>query len=421
MLFTPEIKYVLHVLLNENLNFADYEVILKEEADFVFTTDEGSITIANCFFSGNIHTLYNKEKLPQSVKKTNFEGHEIVSLYHRGDGSIAHSGANIILNCDIIGSSYFLLTQWESTIGGSDHLGRYDYHSSSIKRFDLYKTPVVNQYILFLQHLLGKIGIKTERHKYKPIFSSDIDCITKYSSLRNLLGGLRHRKELSVIREYFQSRNNKEEDPYYSFPYLFGQLGKKGIDSVFYFMTEDTDSLDTKDYDLKEDAIQKIVEHMKESNYKMGLHPGINSWRNINAIKSQRDKLQTAFSTEIKHARQHYLRYDTTQTWSHYQEVGLSTDSSVQFTEGQGFAAGMCTPYSLYDITNRQRLNVKEVPLIYMKKKNYVKDVEAEFEKAKSIIDIAKKYNGEFMILFHNADLETENERKLFENVLGIL
>ena len=75
--------------------------------------------------------------------------------------------------------------------------------------------------------------------------------------------------------------------------------------------------------------------------------------------------------------------------------------------------------FSLFDIKNRKATKVKEIPLIAMKKKDYVLDVDKSYEKMFSIVKEAKKYNGRFMILFHNSDLETENERMLFEKMVG--
>ena len=141
----------------------------------------------------------------------------------------------------------------------------------------------------------------------------------------------------------------------------------------------------------------------------------------IQSVPSQKEKLENAVKEEITNIRQHYLRYDVMETIPAINELGFTNDSSIQFTEGCGFAAGICTPYSLYDLKNRKITNVMETPLIYMKKKDYVEDVDAAFEKAKPILDETKKYHGRFSILFHNADLETENEKALFEKVMNYL
>lgn len=415
-----EISYAIQVLLKENLNINSYTVEESETENVVLRTTSGSITINNHFFKGSYEKLYNLETLPSSTINTVFEDLTITTLY--GNSTLAVENNNYYIGADIIGSAFFMLTQWESTIKEGDHLGRYRYETSTLKKFDLYKTPIVNQYILFLQRLLKKIGVETKLNQYKPEFTSDIDCITKYKTIRNLLGGLYHRKSLSVLSEYFRSRKDKSRDPYFTFDYMLKVIQKKNIDSTFYFMTDVEDIIyDTIDYDLNEPLIQNLFSRIKVSNYKIGLHPSIHSWKNKETINNQKQKLENAVKEKITNIRQHYLRYDAMETIPAINELGFTNDSSMQFTEGCGFAAGMCTPYSLYDLKNRKITNVIETPLIYMKKKDYVKDVEASFQKAKPILDEAKKYHGRFCILFHNADLETKNERELFERVLNYL
>lgn len=420
IIFASEINYVLHVLLKENLNLYEYNIAESATNDIVLKSSAGSITINNQFFKGEFENLYTETNLPSRAIKVNFENVEITTLY--GNNEIKVENNNYYIGADIIGTAFFLLTQWESTIKEGDHLGRYDYETSTLKKFDLYDTPIVNQYIFLLKNLLEKIGVESKLNDYKPEFTSDIDSITKYKTFRNLLGGLYHRKSLSVIGEYFQSRNDKTKDPYFTFDYMFNKIQKKNIDSTLYFMTDVQDvKYDTVDYNLNEPLIQNLFLQLKERNCKIGLHPSINSWKSKETIVEQKMKLETAAKEEANTIRQHYLRYDVRETIPAMNEAGFKSDSSVQFTQGCGFAAGMCTPYSLYDLKNRKITNVIETPLIFMKKKDYVKDVEASFHKAKSIIDEAKKYNGRFSILFHNADLETENERLLFEKVIAYL
>lgn len=406
--------------MEENLNINDFTVEESKSDNIVLKTTTGSITFNNQFFKGNYEKLFALENLPASTIKVGFEDLEITALY--GNNTLTVENNSYYIGADIIGSAFFMLTQWESTIKEGDHLGRYKYETSTLKKFDLYKTPIVNQYILFLQRLLEKIGVETKLNEYKPEFTSDIDCITKYKTIRNLLGGLYHRKSLSVLSEYFRSRKNKATDPYFTFDYMLKVILQKSIDSTFYFMTDVQDKkYDNIDYDLNEFLIQNLFSRIRESNYKIGLHPSINSWKDKETISNQKQKLENAVKEKITNIRQHYLRYDVMETISAINELGFTNDSSIQFTEGCGFAAGMCTPYSLYDLKNRKITNVMETPLIFMKKKDYVKDVEASFQKAKPILDEAKKYNGRFSILFHNADLETRNERELFEKVLNYL
>ncbi len=419
--FIPEYTYVLKVLLEENLNFGHFKIETHEAEEVYFITSSGKIVFENVFFKGDQKEFHSLKNLPNECIDFDFENITYKALYFK-EKEIKNVGAEYSVGIDIFATTYFLLTQWESTLLEGDHLGRYKYETSTIKKFDLYLIPVVNQYIFLLKNLLQKIGVETKIKEYKPMFSCDIDSITKYKNLRNLLGGFYHRKDyFKIISEYKRSVKNKEQDPYFSFDYMFDRLEKKGIESTFYFMAGLEDSrYDTKDYSLNEPLLQKLIGQIKSKDFTIGLHPTINSWKSKSTIVAQKIELEKACSQSVNDVRQHYLRYNLN-TWSIIEESDFTKDSSVQFTQGMGFACGMCTPYSLYNIRERETLKVVETPLILMKKKDYVSNVNATFEEMKSVLDIAKKYNGRFQILFHNSDLETPNEKLLFEKVIDYL
>jgi len=72
-----------------------------------------------------------------------------------------------------------------------------------------------------------------------------------------------------------------------------------------------------------------------------------------------------------------------------------------------GFRCGVCYEYSVFDILNRKRLNLKEKPLIVMEgsfvtyqPNTTPKEME---NKIKNLISEVKKYNGEFVYLWHNS------------------
>jgi hypothetical protein len=418
-----EFSYVIKVLLMENLNFDAYEIIASDEEDVIFSNAYGQIKFANVFFKGEIRTLHTKENLPTSCIDFSYNNCYYKSLYKRHDKINAGGNGNIEIGPDIFATTYFLLTQWESTVLDGDHLGRYKFKSSSLCKFGLYGIPVVNQYIQLLHQLLRQININCKIDHYKPHFSCDIDSITKYKSIRNLLGGIYHRGQtIDVIKSYAKSKKNKKNDPYYSFDFLFKILEKCNIDSTFYFMSDFEDSrYDTKDYELYEPLIQGLVKEIKERQYAIGLHPTINTWKSYDSLKTQKQMLERSINADIVDIRQHYLRYDVNTTWSIMERNGFSYDSSMQFTEGMGFAAGMCTPFTLFDIANRKETKMQEIPLIVMKKKDYVYDIEKAYNSMVTVINEAKKYSGRFMLLFHNSDLETNNEQLLFEKVMDAL
>jgi hypothetical protein len=416
-----EIEYICHVLFQQNLNIQNIRFEYRDKGNILLKGEEGSIEIENNFSNKEYQELFTLNNIPTEKKELNIYGEKISCLY--GNSEFRQEGPNYYLGGDIIGSTFFLLTQWESSLLQCDQLSRYKYEGSTIERLNIYSRPIVNEYIAALKTLLHKINIKCGLNAYRPIFTCDVDSITKYKNFRNLLGGLRHRGlNKSIFREYFESRSDKKRDVYYSFDYLFDKLERKGIDSIFFFMVEKNHPvIDTMDYDINEELIQSVFKRIMENKYSIGLHPSINSYDSTEKINKQKIKLEKAIKNRVDHIRQHYLQYDVRKTLAIMDENEFISDSSMQFEKGMGFSTGICTEFALYDLNQRKQLSVNELPLVIMKKKDYVKDVDSSFQSMKKLIDTCKKYNGEYSVLFHNADLETFNEKILFEQTLEVL
>lgn len=425
--FDREVAYVIHVLLKQNLGISNYIFERKPVTNFIFTGPNGSLEINNAFFVGEQANLFVASKLPQNKIDFSWPGlqERFTSLF--GSDEIKYADQKYYCGPDLIASSFFLLTQWESHTKKSDALGRYNYVGSSIQIWELYHRPLINEYVFLMKNVLESIGISANRGSYEATFSCDIDSVQKFKSVRNLAGAIYHSglntsKWKKEILAYKKSKSNAIQDPYFSFDYMLGALQQHNLRSVFYFMTGKTNArYDHTDYWMEEPKMQTLVKELKQHKINIGLHPSFETAYTPGTMASEKSVLEKAIGEEVTMVRQHYLRYKADDTWKMYDDVGFKIDSSVQFTEGLGFAAGSCTPYSLYSISERRMTEVVEWPLILMKKKDYVKDVEKIYSSFAKIIDIAKKHHGRFQVLFHNSDVETETERELFEATLNHL
>ncbi|MBP6396552.1 MAG: hypothetical protein KBF57_05470 [Saprospiraceae bacterium] len=425
--FDREVAYVMHVLLKQNLGISNYIIERKPVTNYIFAGPNGSLEINNSFFTGEKANLYVASNLPQKRVDFSWPGlqERFTSLF--GNDEIKLEGHKYYCGPDLIASTFFLLTQWESHTKENDALGRYSYGSSIIQRWELYHRPVINEYVFLLENVFRSIGISANRGPYEATFSCDIDSVQKFKSVRNLGGALYHSglnfsKWKKEILAYKNSKSNAIQDPYFSFDYMLGALQQHNLRSVFYFMTGKTNTrYDHADYWMEEPGMQTLVKELKQRTINIGLHPSFETAYTPGTMASEKSVLEKAIGEEVTIVRQHYLRYKADDTWKMYDDLGFKIDSSVQFTEGLGFASGCCTPYSLFSISERRMTEVVEWPLILMKKKDYVKDVEKTFSAYTDIIDIAKKHQGRFQVLFHNSDVETESERALFEATLNYL
>ena len=425
--YDREIAYVLHVWLVQHLGITQYELQRKANTHFVFEGPTGKFVIQNSFFKDGDKALFDVAKIPNRCIEFRCPAypHTLCTLF--GDNQVEIVDGQLYIGADMVASSFLLLTQWDAALGERDQMGRIRLHQSVIGKFGLYQRGVVNEYIAFIRYLLNTIGISSEQKSYQAVFSCDVDTVQKYARIRNLAGAIYHsdfRLQMwnKLIKDYVSARSDIRKDPYFSFEYIIAQLQKNNTPAIFYFMTGKTNAkYDHIDYDVESTTMKHVFKLLQECGYEIGLHPSFESWKSEEILNIEKVILERAIGREITSVRQHYLRYEPGKTWAMQEKLGFETDSSVQFTEGLGFAAGICTPYKLYDLPGRRMMHIEEQPLILMKKKDYVKNVDQQYTNYTALLAEARKHNGRFQVLFHNSDVETDNEKKLFEATRSFL
>lgn len=79
------------------------------------------------------------------------------------------------------------------------------------------------------------------------------------------------------------------------------------------------------------------------------------------------------------------------------------------FADHEGFKCGICFPYEPFDVFENRRSNIWELLLIIMDRSsfNYQNLAPEEgFQRIKGIINTVKKYQGVFVLLWHNSSLD---------------
>jgi hypothetical protein len=101
-------------------------------------------------------------------------------------------------------------------------------------------------------------------------------------------------------------------------------------------------------------------------------------------------------------------------------KVGI--DSSLGFTNKEGFRCGTGDIFTVFDIKRRKHMRLKERPLILMDvtlKRAQLYSREEQFDIMKYYISIGKRYNTKITILFHNSSFFGEWEG--YETIYGNL
>jgi hypothetical protein len=430
--FLPERKYIINILFGEFLELEykinvidgikDYEIIL-----------EGSkkIIIKDSFFSNFEDGLdyLDKKNIPGKIKflKNQFIVEKDIPVIF-GDNEFKINENKIICGIDIFASSFFMLTRWEEYVNKSKDLhNRFSAIASLAYKNDFLNRPIVNEYVEMLWNILKYLGCNQKRkeREYELVLTHDIDNIFKWKNFglfaRNIAGDIIKRKNVSLalenVRQYFG------KNPYDTFDFLMDLSEKRGIKSHFFFMSGGTSKFDNN-YSINQPFVKKIREKIKSRGHLIGFHPSYNAYNDQKQWEEEYSNLSIEVSQKVKTGRQHFLRFEVPITWQIWEDNNMNWDSTLSYADKEGFRCGACYEYSVFNILTRKKLKLKEMPLEVMEVTmvGYQNLVPGIMEKRIiKLINNVKKYNGKFVLLWHNSNFNNELWEKykiVYEEIL---
>lgn len=434
--FVQERKYVLDIIakyigfgykLNLIGNIENIELILNAK----------KVIIQDDFFSKfNDDISYLDEKnIPDKVSfvKNEFTFEDNIPLIF-GNQSIDITEDSIFCEIDIISSIFFMLTRWEEyVIKTRDTHNRFPASSSLAYRNGFLHRPVVDEYICLFYQLLCKIGYNgnLNHRKFKITMTHDIDYFYKWSDfakfLKTLAGDILVRKNLKVlfsnISLYLKIKQNKALDPNITFDYFMNLADKIGVKSHFFFMSGGLTKKDNH-YKIENKSVKSIIKNIQDRGHIVGIHPSYNTYSDKKQLLAEKKNLEEIAESTIYCGRQHYLRFEIPTTWQLWNDIGFQWDSSMYYSEAMGFRTGACFDFPVFNFISREELKLKEQPLIVMdttvlNDKNTAWNIHKD--NIINLYNTVKKYNGNFVVLWHNSNVnthESRNLRDLFESIL---
>lgn len=371
--------------------------------------------------------------------RANFYESKIPVLYweqNKQENVVFKKNNLIIIKADIIAATFFMATRYEEYIlQERDEYDRFPAIKSITFREGFLHRPIVQEYAeLFWDWIKILVPAATRKEKkFTFRVTHDVDRFRLYSSLiKEVIRvpwalGLRGEKVSEVLQRFNEGLlvfSGKKKDPYYTFKRLMNISEEHGLRSCFYFMADNVNSA----YKISDNKVRKTIENILAHGHEVGLHPNFGSYISYEELVRQKDCLDSILGYKKYGARQHYLQWKATKSWRLYEEVGLTHDSSIGFTEMPGFRAGICVPYHVFDLKQEKPLSLIEIPLIVMdaslfsKKYEYIRNKYFKTWLCGSLneLDIldyvsslkrrAKKYNSCFTIIWHNSRLNKGQE-----------
>lgn len=322
---------------------------------------------------------------------------------------------------DIFSAVFYFISRYEEYLPHEkDKYGRYSHLNSLAYREKFLDVPLVDIWLFHFRKALVKkypeIQLKKRSFSFLPTY--DIDIAYSYSAKgrkRSLAGSL---KALATLRfgalwRRFQVLQGKLKDPFDAYSWL-DALHKSGKHKpVYFFLVADKNRKFDKNILPEEPLLQQLIKRTA-TNYQVGIHPGWNTYGDLEAIKSECETLKKLSGITAIHSRQHYIRMNLPETYHQLMDAGIKEDYSMGYGTINGFRASCSLPFYFYDLLQEKQFPLLVHPFCFMDANAYYQQklsTEKTAELLNSYADILMKHQGVLTTIWHNQFLGTE---KLF-------
>lgn len=285
-----------------------------------------------------------------------------------------------------------------------DKYGRFPYYLSTERSIF---EPRVSKYLV-------ENGLKMEypdRKSFAVCLTHDIDALC-YPRMRGVIDVGRHILR-GQLREAFKRpfyNANRRWNPWWKFKEIMDLEEKYGARSTFFIMgLEEGDP----DFNYHAGYLSDELGVIADRGWEVGLHGGHEAYNNLGALKREKANLERAFGRKVVGYRNHFLRFKVPDTWELLREAGLLYDATLGYADSVGFRAGMCHPFTPFNLETGKYINLYEIPLAIMDRTLFDShmrlDSSIAWDVVQQLIDTTQRYNGVLNILWHNTYLTEKN------------
>ncbi len=418
---TPRLTYTLDFIFKEVIG-VDY-FLTDDKVSFAQSTSQPKI----CYDNDNLGGIHIEPKkilskssiFPRIIEKGKW--HNLPTIFRNDDGDVPF---------DFFSAVFFLITRYEEYIDKEkDEHGRYLASHSIAYRHDFLDQPIINIWCeQFAKEYLGMTSLKG---KFSSIVTFDIDNSYAYRGKgvkRFLLSTLRDASQLKFKALFirFASLLNIEKDPCNTYNYIFETFKKFNVQrSIFFFLNGAYSSMD-KNLPITSSLQKQLIQQCK-AHAEIGIHPSYVS-NTHPTLQHEISSLEKVVEQPVIKSRQHFLMLQFPSTYHQLLSNNIAQDFTLGYPETLGFRTSTCTPFYWFDLSKNEKTTLKIYPLGLMDGtlKEYLKLAPEEaIQQAKALIDWYKKYNGTFVLLWHNSSFNElegwKNWDKVYEEILQYL
>lgn len=416
--FRAEKAYIIDVLMKVYLGL-EYTLEMGELHEYQIRLNNGNtLTFKDDFFRyfNNKESYLDKKNIPQDVDRLDSsflpEG-DIVVIF--GDKNIDSESGKIDCKIDVFAGAFFMLSRWEECVHPvRDMHGRFPAAAALAFKCGFLERAVVNEYTELLWNMLTHLGIEQERRTryFSTLLTHDVDLPrlwpNRLSPFKTMLGDIFKRRNLAAARQHF-SYFKEKKDPFDTFDALMDESEKRGLQSHFFFISGGDTCYEGR-YKIKGAIIEKLITRIHERGHAIGIHPSYETCQDAAMLSWEIEALRQVSPQPVKTGRQHFLRFAVPHTWQAWADNGMTWDSSMGYAAAVGFRCGTCYPFPVFNILTSKQLDLIERPLCVMEvslfSEQYMGLNQAEaLTKIRQMIHTVQRYNGEFVLLWHNSNL----------------
>lgn len=344
---------------------------------------------------------------------------------------------------DVFGSLFVLMSRYEEMVNGAeDEHGRFPESASVVPADVSAQRAVGNELIEFLWKLMERCfaGIERSPREFRVLPTHDIDKAGIFRNSRFLgnvkraiCGGTTSRfgkGRLAYLHCWNNVNQGKwEEDPYDTIDWICDESEKRGLCSAFYYIPECTDLKMDMRMPMEHAHVRDQWQRISQRGHELGMHPGYYTFDDrdrivsgVERVRKQMDEL--GIVQEEIGGRQHFLRWKVAETPRHWDAAGMSYDSTVGWANQAGFRSGLCYEYPMYDLVERKPLQLRQRPLVLMEcsvideRYSGLGTGEEAFQAMSQVKAECRKYQGDFVLLWHNQRFVDEREKNLYRAIL---
>ncbi|NQZ78165.1 MAG: MarR family transcriptional regulator [Ekhidna sp.] len=445
--------YIYSILFEDFLGLSIQDFDLSISDGYLFIEKEGKkIVLRDDFFHALEEKYLDPESLPgQPLERLDFASHSIFrSLVHQtlpiiyGSTDISVDEDEIKLGLDIFGSCFFMLIRYEELVKTErDQHDRFPASASLAFQEGFLERPIVDEYVEVLWNCINFLWPDTKRveKKFRVEVSCDVDW--PYSSTFRSVKGIAKRSVGNLLKRRSISQFLKDlrrfgkvqskgirYDEFYQFPFIMDELEARDLKGTFYFIADNPAGEIDGIYSLQESEIGDLIREIIDRGHQVGLHPSYTTYQNRNQIALEKKKLEAQFQAINSHGkveltRQHFLRFDASQTFTLLSESGFLQDSSMGYPDHIGFRAGTCKPYQMFDLKANKPLDIIQVPLLVMEvsmlSESYMGlSHDDALSRVSALVNQCRRYQGVFTFLWHNNQFYGDEDFKLYSNILDL-